>query len=154
MIKLKELTPIELQAVAVAIAEAKKGQREGGIPIGASIIKEDEIVGSGHNQRVQKNSQILHGEMAGLANAGAGDYRGATMVTTLFPCPMCAATIGFFGFAKVIVGEMRTFWHPVSTRILEDFNVEVVVLDLPECKEMMDEFIAKNPKLWDQDIGK
>lgn len=153
MTSLEELTPIEQEAMQVAIAQAEKSRDEGGVPIGSSIILDNAIVGEGHNQRIQKRSQILHAEMAALEDAGDWNYRGATMVTTLYPCPVCAMTAAFYGFSKVIVGERETFWDARSAAILAYHNIEVVVLDLAECKALMNEFINRHPKIWRRDIG-
>lgn len=143
--------------IDIAIYQAKKGLDEGGIPIGAAValyVKElgGRVVSAGRNRRVQENSQIKHAEVDALESAGPGDYRGATMYTTLQPCWMCSGALVQFGFTRVVVGEAETF-DPGTTPFLESHGIEVVVLDLEECKAMMREFIEKNPKLWAQDIG-
>lgn len=136
------------------IAEARKGLEEGGIPIGSVIVHNNQILGAGHNKRVQQGSVILHGEMDALENAGrqsAAVYRECTLYTTLSPCPMCTGTILLYGIPKVVIGENETFMG--SEDLLRDNGVEVVVLDNQECKDMMKEFIADKPELWNEDIG-
>jgi cytosine deaminase len=135
-----------------AIAQAKKSLSEGGIPIGSVLVKEGKLVAKGHNKRVQEKNPILHGEMDCLNNAGrVGSYKGATIYSTLMPCYMCAGTIVQFKIPKVIVGESRTF--PGAKEFMESHGVEVIDLDLPECVEMMEKFIAEKPELWNEDIG-
>lgn len=136
----------------LAIEQAQKSRREGGIPIGSVLVKNDVLVAAGHNKRVQEKNPILHGEMDCLNNAGRiGSYRGTTIYSTLMPCYMCAGTIVQFKIKKVIVGESRTF--DGARAFMESHGVEVIDLDLPECVEMMNEFIEENPELWNEDIG-
>jgi cytosine deaminase len=136
-----------------AIEEARKGLRSGGIPIGSVLVKNDEIIGRGHNQRVQKKDPILHAEIDCLRNAGRiGTYRGTTLYSTLCPCYLCAGAVVQFGIKKVMVGESETFLG--ATEFMESHGVEVINLDLDECKNLMKEFIANNPALWNEDIGK
>jgi cytosine/creatinine deaminase len=136
-----------------AIEEARKGLDSGGIPIGSVLVKENEIIGRGHNQRVQKKDPILHAEIDCLRNAGRiGTYRGTTLYSTLCPCYLCAGAVVQFGIKKVMVGESETF--PGATEFMESHGVEVINLDLDECKNLMKEFIANNPALWNEDIGK
>jgi cytosine/creatinine deaminase len=135
-----------------AIAEAEKGLAEGGIPIGSVLVKDGQLIASGHNKRVQEDNPILHGEMDCLFNAGrVGSYRDTVIYSTLMPCYMCAGTIVQFRIPKVIVGESRTFSG--ARAFMEANGVEVVDLDLPECVKMMTEFIANKPELWNEDIG-
>ncbi|MBW3546482.1 MAG: nucleoside deaminase [Bacteroidetes bacterium] len=135
----------------MAIAEAQKGRSEGGIPIGSVLVKDGKVVASGHNKRVQEDNPILHGEMDCLNNAGRiGSYRNTVIYSTLMPCYMCAGTIVQFKIPKVIVGESRTF--PGAREFMEAHGVEVVDLDLPECVQMMEDFIAEKPELWNEDI--
>ena len=139
----------------VAIEEAKKGFSEGGIPIGSVLVCEGEIIGQGHNQRVQKQSAILHAEMDCLENAGrltASDYRKSILYSTLSPCDMCSGTILLYGIPKVVIGENKTFKGPEE--YLKSRGVELIIIDSDECKNLMDEFINKNPELWNEDIGK
>jgi cytosine/creatinine deaminase len=135
----------------LAIAEAKKGLDEGGIPIGSVLVKEGKLVAQGHNKRVQENNPILHGEMDCLNNAGrVGSYRDTVIYSTLMPCFMCAGTIVQFKIPKVIVGESKTFSG--AKEFMESHGVEVIDLNLPECVEMMEKFIAEKPELWNEDI--
>ena len=124
----------------LAIEEAKKGYAEGGIPIGSVLIKDGVLVAKGHNKRVQEDNPILHGEMDCLNNAGrVGSFKNTVIYSTLMPCYMCAGTIVQFKIPKVIVGESRTF--PGAKEFMESHGVEVIDLDLPECVEMMEQFI-------------
>jgi creatinine deaminase len=137
-----------------AIEEAREGRDEGGIPIGAVLVHRGKVIGRGHNRRVQRGSAILHGEMDALENAGrrpASVYRASTIYTTLSPCAMCTGAILLYGIPRVVIGENRTF--QASERWLRDNGVDVVVLDLPECVDLMAEFIAAEPALWNEDIG-
>ena len=137
-----------------AIEEARQGLAEGGIPIGSVIVHRDKIIGRGHNRRVQKGSAILHGEMDALENAGrqsAAVYRECVLYTTLSPCSMCSGAILLYGIPRVIIGENKTFMGEEELLRLRDVAVEVVQND--QCIRMMEEFIRKNPRLWDEDIG-
>ena len=137
-----------------AIAEAKTGLKEGGIPIGSVIIHKNKILGRGHNKRVQKGSVVLHGEMDALENAGrqpALVYKECVLYTTLSPCPMCTGAILLYGIPKVIIGENRTFLG--AEELLKQNGVEVIVLNDTECIQMMEQFIKTNPGLWNEDIG-
>jgi cytosine deaminase len=137
-----------------AIEEAKKGLAEGGIPIGSVLVIDGQIVGRGHNRRVQKGSAVLHAEMDCLENAGrltAAEYRRATLYSTLSPCDMCSGAVLLYGIPRVVIGENRTFRGPedyVTSR-----GVDVVVVDEPECRQLMESFIKNNPELWNEDIG-
>lgn len=135
-----------------AIEEARMGLKEGGIPIGSVLVKNGEIVGRGHNKRVQDDNPILHGEMDCLLNAGrVGSYKDTTIYSTLMPCFMCAGTIVQFKIPKVIVGESQTFSG--AREFMESHGVEVIDLNNSECVEMMQNFIADSPDLWNEDIG-
>ncbi|GAB2772563.1 nucleoside deaminase [Salinimicrobium soli] len=138
----------------VAIEEAKKGYREGGIPIGSVLVHNKEIIGRGHNRRVQKGSAILHGEMDALENAGrlpASVYRESTLYTTLSPCSMCSGTILLYGIPRVVIAENKTFLG--EEELLRSRGVEVTVLDDTECIDLMRTFIEEKPELWNEDIG-
>ena len=139
----------------VAIEEAEKGLSEGGIPIGSVIVHEGRIIiGRGHNQRVQRGSAVLHGEMSALENAGrlpASTYRESVLYTTLSPCAMCSGAILLYGIPHVIVGENQTFLG--EEELLRSRGVRVDVVQDERCIEMMRAFIEKNPKLWNEDIG-
>jgi cytosine deaminase len=137
-----------------AIEEAQKGLGEGGIPIGSILVIDGKIVGRGHNQRVQKGSCVLHAEMDCLENAGrlkAGDYRRATLYSTLSPCDMCSGTILLYGIKKVVIGENRTFKGPEE--YVRSRGVELDLRDDAQCRELMQTFIARQPELWNEDIG-
>jgi cytosine deaminase len=137
-----------------AIDEAKSGLDKGGIPIGSVLVINDQIVGRGHNQRVQKDSSVLHAEMDCLENAGrikAADYKKATLYSTLSPCDMCSGAILLYGIKNVVVGENQTFTGPEA--YLKSRGVQVTIDDNEECKQLMNNFIAKNPELWNEDIG-
>ena len=137
-----------------AIAEAKKGLSEGGIPIGSVIVHNGTIIGKGHNKRIQQGSVVLHGEMDAFENAGrqpASVYQNCILYTTLSPCPMCTGAILLYGIPKVVIGENKTFLG--SEDLLRKNGVEVVVVNNDECIEMMETFIKKNPSLWNEDIG-
>ena len=134
-----------------AIAEARLGRSQGGIPIGSVLVRDGKIIGRGRNKRVQEDSAIKHGEMDCLTNAGRQrSYRDTVIYTTLMPCFMCAGTIVQFKIPKVMVGESRTFGE--SRAFLESHGVEVIDLDSQECVDMMAEFIAAEPALWNEDI--
>lgn len=137
-----------------AIEEARQGLSEGGIPIGSVIVHDGQIIGRGHNRRVQRGSAILHGEMDAFENAGRQDasvYRQATLYTTLSPCAMCSGAILLYGIPRVIVGENRTFMG--EEELLRSRGVEVQVLQDADCIKLMEEFIAAQPQLWNEDIG-
>jgi cytosine deaminase len=137
-----------------AIAEARVGLAEGGIPIGAALVVDGQVLAVGHNRRVQEGSAIKHGETDCLENAGrlpASVYARSTMVTTLSPCDMCTGAILLYGIPRVVVGENTTFMG--GEDYLRSRGVEVVVLDDAECIQMMTDFIATNPELWNEDIG-
>lgn len=134
-----------------AIDEARHGEREGGIPIGSVLVRDGKLVAAGHNKRVQEDNPIKHGEMDCLNNAGRQyTYRDTVIYSTLMPCYMCAGTIVQFKIPKVIVGESRTF--PGAKEFMQSHGVEVIDLDLPECVDMMEQFIARRPDLWNEDI--
>ena len=137
-----------------AIEEAEKGMSAGGIPIGSVLVIDGKIVGRGHNQRVQKGSCTLHAEMDCLENAGrltAGDYRKATLYSTLSPCDMCSGAALLYGIPKIVVGENHTFRGPED--YVKSRGVELVVVDDRKCRQLMETFIKNNPKLWNEDIG-
>ena len=136
-----------------AIAQARKSRAEGGIPIGSALTRAGELIAVGHNKRVQENDPITHAEIDCLRNAGRlGSFRDTTLYSTLMPCYLCAGAVVQFGIRRVIVGESRTFAG--ASEFMRNQGVEVIDLDLPECVEMMRNFIAENPALWEEDIGK
>lgn len=137
-----------------AIEEARKGITEGGIPIGSVIVHSGNIIGRGHNRRVQKGSAILHGEMDALENAGresAAVYRESTLYTTLSPCSMCSGAILLYRIPRIVIGENQTFMG--EEELLRARGVSIQVVQSDECIQMMEEFIRKNPTLWNEDIG-
>lgn len=135
-----------------AIAEAKQGRQEGGIPIGSVIVRDGKIIGRGHNKRVQDGDPITHAEIDCLRDAGRiGDYKNTVLYSTLMPCYLCAGAVVQFGIKKVFAGENETFAG--AKEFMESHGVEVINLNSKECKEMMRKFIAENPKLWFEDIG-
>lgn len=141
--------------LATAIAAARQGRSEGGIPIGAALVSGDgEILATGYNKRVQLGSAIRHGETDALENAGrlhASVYARATMVTTLSPCDMCTGAILLYKIPRVVVGENRTFYG--AEDLLRSRGVQVQVVDDAACEQLMREFIAAEPALWNEDIG-
>jgi creatinine deaminase len=147
--------PDDRSLLELALAQARLGLAEGGIPIGAALVADDgRVLGAGHNRRVQLGSPIRHGETDALEQAGrlpAAVYRHSTMVTTLSPCDMCTGAILLYEIPRVVIGEHRTFLG--GEAYLASRGVEVVVLDDPACVALMREFIAANPALWNEDIG-
>jgi creatinine deaminase len=140
--------------LAHAIEAAREGRATGGVPIGAALVVDGEVLAVGYNKRVQRDSPILHGETDCLANAGrlpASVYARATMVTTLSPCDMCTGAILLYGIPRVIIGENRSFYG--GEDYLRERGVEVTVVDSEECVALMTEFIAAEPELWNEDIG-
>jgi cytosine/creatinine deaminase len=138
----------------VAIAEARKGLAEGGIPIGSAIFDESgKLVGAGHNRRVQNGDPSLHGETDAFRNAGRQrSYRKLIMVTTLAPCWYCSGLVRQFGFSTLVVGESRNFQGGVEW--LRSLGVKVIDLDSEECASMLGEYIRANPEVWNEDIGR
>jgi creatinine deaminase len=142
------------QFLAMAIEEAQQGLAEGGIPIGSVLVVDGRVVGRGHNRRVQRGSAILHAEMDCLENAGRlkpSDYRKSVLYSTLSPCDMCSGTALLYRIPKIVIGENRTFRGP------EDYTasrgIELTVVDSEECIQLMRDFIAARPELWNEDIG-
>ena len=137
-----------------ALEEARQGLAEGGIPIGSVLVHDGKIIGRGHNQRVQKGSTTLHGEMDALENAGrqsAAVYRECVIYTTLSPCPMCSGAILLYGIPKVVIGENVTFLGDEAH--LRSRGVSLEILNEPECIAMMTNFITDKLGLWNEDIG-
>lgn len=137
-----------------AIAEARLGLDEGGIPIGSVLVVGGAIAGRGHNRRVQRDSAILHAEMDCIEDAGrlrAVDYRRGVLYSTLSPCDMCSGTVLLFGIPRIVVGENRTFRGPED--YLRERGVALEIIDDPECRRLMEDFIASRPDLWNEDIG-
>ncbi|MFM1887694.1 MAG: tRNA-specific adenosine deaminase [Pseudomonadota bacterium] len=137
-----------------AIDEARQGLAEGGIPIGSVLVHQGRILGRGHNRRVQQGSAIRHGEMDALENAGrlpASVYRECVLYTTLSPCPMCTGAILLYGIPRVVIGENRTFMGEEA--LLRERGVATQVLQDAACEQLMRDFIAAKPQLWNEDIG-
>jgi cytosine deaminase len=137
-----------------ALAEAKQGLAEGGIPIGSVLVLDNKIVGRGHNRRVQLGSAIRHAEMDALESAGrmtAKEYQRCTLFTTLSPCAMCSGAILLYKIPTVVIGENTTFMGEED--LLRERGVNVIVLNNPECEELMRGFIKNSPNLWSEDIG-
>ncbi len=140
--------------LAAAIAEARAGLMDGGIPIGSVLVIDDEIVARGHNQRIQQGSSVLHAEMDCLENAGrltAADYQRSVLYSTLSPCDMCSGAVLLYKIPKVVVGENVTFQGPEQH--LRDRGVELDIRDDATCIALMEDFIAARPELWNEDIG-
>jgi cytosine deaminase len=140
--------------MAAAIAEARAGLEEGGIPIGSVLVLDGIIVGRGHNRRVQKGSPTLHAEIDALENAGrlkASDYRRAVLYTTLSPCDMCSGAVLLYKIPRVVIGENQTFLGGES--YLQSRGVALEVLQDAECIQLMRDFITARPELWNEDIG-
>jgi len=138
----------------VAVEEARIGLEEGGIPIGSVLAVDGEVVGRGHNRRIQQDSVVLHAEMDALENAGrltAAVYRQATLYSTLSPCDMCSGAALLYGIPRIVAGENHTFRGPEG--LLRSRGIDMVVLDRVDCMRMMEEFIKANPDLWFEDIG-
>jgi cytosine deaminase len=140
--------------MAAAIAEARMGLEEGGLPIGSVLVLDGKIIGRGHNRRVQNGSVIHHAEMNCFENTGRMApevYRRCTLYSTLSPCHMCSGTMVHYGIKKCVVGEHRT--SKGAEYLLDMKDIEVEVLDDLECFELMQNFIKKSPEIWHEDIG-
>jgi len=147
-------TMTDAELLEVALEQARIGRAEGGVPIGAAILIDGEVVGAGHNRRVQLGSAIRHGETDALEEAGrlpASKYRRATMATTLSPCDMCTGAILLYRIPRLVIGENRTFMG--GEDLLRSRGVDVVNLDSSECYDLMQGFIAEHPEIWNEDIG-
>jgi len=139
--------------MAQAIDEAKKSLKEGGIPIGAVLVANGEVVGHGHNRLLQNDSVILHGEMDCIENAGrlrGVDYQKATLYTTLSPCTMCSGAIMLYNIHRVVIGENTTLIGPEE--LLRESGVEVKVMGIDECLELLEKYIKENPKIWEAEL--
>ena len=148
------IAALDYQAmIAVALAEARLGLKEGGIPIGAAIFDAaGTLVGAGHNRRVQQGDPSVHGETDAFRNTGRQkSYRNLTMVTTLAPCWYCSGLVRQFGFGRVVVGESRNFQGGVEW--LRSLGIEVIDLDSQECVALLADYIRANPAVWNEDIG-
>ena len=144
----------DIEFLDAAIEQARIGRAEGGIPIGAVLVADGIVLGAGRNRRVQDGSAIHHGETNALEVAGrqpAQVYARSTMYTTLSPCHMCTGAMLLYGISRVVIGENRTFMG--AEDLLREHGVDVVVMDSQECVQMMQDFIAEAPSLWNEDIG-
>ncbi len=140
--------------LAAAIDEARNSLRAGGVPIGSVLVIDGRIVARGHNQRIQKGSVVLHAEMDCLENAGrlhAMDYRNSTLYSTLSPCDMCSGAVLLYGIPRVIIGENRTFKGPED--YLRSRGVQLDIVNDERCEQLMRDFIAAHPSVWNEDIG-
>ena len=147
-------TDDDIRFMQAAIDEAKRGLAEGGIPIGSVLAIDGEIVGRGHNRRVQQGSPVLHAELDCLENAGRlrpADYRRATLYSTLSPCDMCSGAVLLYEIPRVVIGENRTFRGPED--YVKSRGVVLENLDSNECQCMMEDFASGHPELWFEDIG-
>lgn len=139
--------------MAQAIAEAKKSLKQGGIPIGAVLVADGEVVGRGHNRLLQKDSAILHGEMDCIENAGrlrGVDYQKSTLYTTLSPCTMCSGAIMLYNIHRVVIGENTTLVGPEE--LLRESGVKVTVMGIKECTELLEKYIEENPQIWEVEM--
>jgi creatinine deaminase len=141
------------QMLSVALEQARKGLAEGGIPVGAAIFNAGgELVGAGHNRRVQNDDPSMHGETDAFRNAGRQrSYRDLIMVTTLAPCWYCSGLLRQFGFGTLVVGESRNFQGGLDW--LRSLGVRVIDLDSQECATLMADYIRLHPEIWNEDIG-
>lgn len=145
---------MDARFLAEALNEARLGLAEGGIPIGSVLVIDGVVVGRGHNRRVQRGSAILHAEMDAIENAGrltAADYARATLYSTLSPCDMCSGTALLYKIPRIVIGENHSFQGPEAH--LRERGVELTIVDDPQCKRIMREFMAARPELWNEDIG-
>ena len=135
-----------------AIEEARKGLEEGGIPIGSVLVRSGEIIGRGHNRRVQENDPLAHAEIVCIRNAGRiGKYDDTVLYSTLMPCYLCAGAAVQFGIKKVIVGESENFEG--APEFMKEHGISITNLEIKECKEIMQKFIREKPEIWNEDIG-
>tara|TARA_R110002072_G_scaffold302068_1_gene483680 strand:+ start:8518 stop:8973 length:456 start_codon:yes stop_codon:yes gene_type:complete len=144
----------DVQFLQAAIEEARKGLAEGGIPIGSVLVIDGEIVGRGHNRRVQNGSAILHAEMDAVENAGrlkASEYRRAVLYSTLSPCDMCSGMALLYCIPRIVIGENQTFRGPEE--YVRSRGVTLEIADDPVCVKLMQDFIRSKPELWNEDIG-
>lgn len=141
--------------MAEALKEAEKSLSEGGIPIGAVLVKDDEIISRGHNRLIQNDSVLLHAEMDAIENAGRlnyDDYRKCTLYTTLSPCPMCSGTVILYNIPRVVIGENTTLMG--AEKLLKTNDVEVIVLDDVRCRDLFLKFTGDNSEVWDEELKK
>lgn len=143
---------LDQEMMARALGQARTSLEAGGVPVGAVLAVGDELLAAGHNERVQRGDPVAHGEIACLRNAGRRpSYAGTTLYTTLSPCQMCTGAILLFQIPRVVVGEARTFAGDLD--FLRDRGVRIVLMDDPACVAVMEEFQARYPHVWSEDIG-
>ena len=138
-----------------AIKEAEISSKEGGLPIGAVLVKENQIISRGHNRLIQKDSAILHAELDAIENAGRlnhEDYQKCTLYTTLSPCPMCSGAVILYNIPRVVIGDNQTLMG--AEKLLKDNDVEIIVLNDDKCKELFENFVNKNPGVWEKELAK
>ena len=138
-----------------AIKEAEISSKEGGLPIGAVLVKENQIISRGHNRLIQKDSSILHAEMDAIENAGRlnhEDYQKCTLYTTLSPCPMCSGAVILYNIPRVVIGDNQTLMG--AEKLLKDNGVEIIVLNDDKCKELFEDFVKENPGIWEKELAK
>lgn len=148
-------TDDDARFLRLALDEARGSAEEGGIPIGSVLVLDGEVVGRGHNRRVQLGDPILHAEMDALRNAGrrtAAEYRGMTIYTTLSPCQMCTGAVLLYGIPRIVIGESQSFTGPEW--LLEQSEVTIARAESHECRELMARFMTEHPELWNEDIGR
>ena len=139
----------------LAIKEAEKSLKDGGIPIGAVLVKDDKVISKGHNRLIQNDSVILHAEMDAIENAGRLDYEDyiqCTLYTTLSPCPMCSGAVILYNIPRVVIGENTTLMG--AENLLKCNDVEVVVLNDLRCRDLFLKFAANNSEIWDEELAK
>ncbi|HEX3962659.1 MAG TPA: nucleoside deaminase [Trebonia sp.] len=143
---------VDRELMAAALGQARDSLEAGGVPVGAVLAHRGEVIAAGHNERVQHGDPVAHGEISALRNAGRRpNYADTTLYTTLSPCQMCTGAILLFQIPRVVVGEARTFEGDLG--FLRERGVEVVLLDDPACVAVMEEFQARYPEVWSEDIG-
>jgi len=150
----KQAQPDDIKYITLALQEATQGLKEGGIPVGSVLVIDGQVVGKGHNRRVQSGNPILHGEMDCLQNAGrlkSDDYLKATIYTTLSPCPMCSGAILHYKIPRVVMAENKNYRG--AEDLLMSKNIELMNLNMFEAVEMMEKFIKEHPDIWNEDIG-
>ncbi|CAM4785449.1 unnamed protein product [Rotaria magnacalcarata] len=141
--------------ISEALAEARVGLAEGGIPIGCVLVRNNQVIARGYNRRIQRGSVILHAEMDCLESAGrqtAAFYKECILYTTLSPCAMCSGAIRLYGIPRVVIGENKTF-HGDET-LVKTHNVHIDILDSKECHELLDNYIKEHHSIWNEDIGR
>jgi cytosine/creatinine deaminase len=149
---MEDVEQLDKDMMALALRQARISLDAGGVPVGAVLVAGGEVLAAGHNERVQRGDPVAHGEIACLRNAGRrASYADTTMYTTLSPCPLCTGAVLLFQIPRVVVGEARTFAGDLD--FLRARGVEIVLIDDPACAAVMEEFQARYPEVWSEDIG-